>query len=151
MELFPDHLACTSALSEMILTEVQASPIFLPGVSKEKFIEHFQQLPFPEQLETIGCLYNLYASKHFGLSIPSDFLQLSLKAMNRLKDKQKSNILYGLARGLGELRVDGSDSLIPVSRMPFGLLQYVIDFFQSSKVSLNSYCAKMNITPICRL
>ena len=75
---------------------------------------------------------------HSGLHVPPDFLELSLKAMAHLQKSGRSNILFGLAKGLGIQRDDGSDSLIPTNRMPMGLLEYVINFYQSSKVINNS-------------
>lgn len=41
--------------------------------------------------------------------------------------KEESQIC--LYQGLGCLKPDGSDSLIPTSRMPYGLGQYIIEFF----------------------
>ena len=66
--------------------------------------------------------------------MPPTFLELSLKAMTQLQKSGRSNVMFGLAKGLGVQRVDGSDSLIPTTRMPMGLLEYVINFYQSSKV-----------------
>ena len=105
-------------------------------ITGDRAMEWLKQLPPHVQIEVISNMYNTYASSSYpGLSVPSDFLELSLKAMSRLQDSSKSNILYGLARGFGTLREDSSDSLIPIGRMPFGLLEYVVDFFQSSKVN----------------
>lgn len=79
---------------------------------------------------------NLYlvSSSNPGLVVPSTFLELSLKAMAQLKKSRRSNILFALANGLGTVRDDLTDSLIPTSRMPMGLLEHVINFYQSSKV-----------------
>ena len=43
-------------------------------------------------------------------------------------------VLYELARGLGMNREDNSDSLFPVQRMPFGLLQYAVGFFNAKTI-----------------
>lgn len=108
---------------------------FPTEITGEKIKEWLKQVPSHAQIELVSNMYNTYASTSYpGLSVPSDFLGLSLRAMSQLQDSSKSNILHGLARGVGTLREDGSDSLIPIGRMPFGLLEYVIDFFQSSKV-----------------
>lgn len=102
--------------------------------------KYFEKLPSSQQIELISKLYNVFTSNFFpDVSVPPNYLELSLKAMKRLQSKNRSNILFGLARGLAILREDGSDSLIPISRMPFGLLEYVIEFFQSAKVSYSSY------------
>ena len=44
--------------------------------------------------------------------------------------------MFSQAKGLGVQRFDCSDSLIPTCQMPMGLLEYVINFYQSSKVSV---------------
>ena len=47
---------------------------------------------------------------------------------------QSSPVITDSPKGLGLQRDDGSGSLIPTNRMPMGLLEYVINFYQSSKV-----------------
>lgn len=42
--------------------------------------------------------------------------------MQHLHSNHKRNVLAGAARAFGVLRPDGSDSLFPTSRMPFGML-----------------------------
>lgn len=108
-------------------------------ISKRSCLDWFRQLSHPDQTELITSLYHHHVSMHHsGLHVPPDFLELSLKAMAHLQKSGRSNILFGLAKGLGIQRDDGSDSLIPTNRMPMGLLEYVINFYQSSKVINNS-------------
>ncbi len=45
------------------------------------------------------------------------------------------NVLYHLAKGLGTLRPNSNESRFPVSRMPFGLLQYMTTFFTSTNTT----------------
>ena len=66
------------------------------------------------------------------VSVPDDFVKLSLAAMERLKQCGRHNIVYGLVHGLGIMREDKSDSRLPALRMPMGLLEYVINFYLSS-------------------
>ena len=47
----------------------------------------------------------------------------------QLKDNHRSNILYNMAKAIGTIREDGSDSSLPVKRMPMGLLEYIASFF----------------------
>ena len=104
-------------------------------VSRTSCIDWFHQLSPLDQMELITSLYQHHVSMHHsGLHVPPNFLELSLKAMSQLKKSGRSNILFGLAKGLGLQRDDGSGSLIPTNRMPMGLLEYVINFYQSSKV-----------------
>ncbi len=62
------------------------------------------------------------------VSVPDDFVKLSLEAMERLKQCGRHNIVYGLVHGLGIMREDKNDSRLPALRMPMGLLEYVINF-----------------------
>ena len=69
------------------------------------------------------------ASQHYNLALPADYLQLSLNAMKHLENVGHCNVLFELAKGLGTMRLDGHDSLFPTSRMPMGLLHYMVYFF----------------------
>ena len=53
-------------------------------------------------------LLTLCACQQYGLSIPVDYIKLSLRGMQRLKDAGRFNVIYGLAKGLGTDRPDGS-------------------------------------------
>ena len=63
-----------------------------------------------------------------------NFPQLSLYAMKKLQDLDKSNTVYNLSKVISESRPDGSDSLMPLRRMPFGMIQFIVDFFASTNV-----------------
>ncbi|XP_065893244.1 uncharacterized protein [Dysidea avara] len=54
--------------------------------------------------------------------------------MIHLKECKQSSVICSLARSLGTLRPDESDSLLPAKRMPMGLIEYCINFFNSSSV-----------------
>ena len=45
-------------------------------------------------------------------------------------------LIYLLAKSLGTSRPDGSDSLLPVSRTPMGLLEYMVNFFTASSTNI---------------
>ena len=51
--------------------------------------------------------------------------------MERLKLCSRSNVIYNLAKGLGMMRNDQSDSCFPAKRMPMGLIEYICNFFVS--------------------
>ena len=42
---------------------------------------------------------------------------------------KRSNLLFKFAQCVGKQRPDDSDTLMPMDRMPFGLLQYQIELF----------------------
>ena len=49
--------------------------------------------------------------------------------MQRLSGGGQSNVLYNLAKGIGTMRSDLSDSHFPIKRMPLGLVEYIANFF----------------------
>ena len=65
------------------------------------------------------------------MTVPHDFLIYSAKAMQQLKNRMRSNVLYKLARGIGTVHKDGSDSCFPTKRMPMSMLEYMADFYSS--------------------
>ena len=69
------------------------------------------------------------------ISVPDDFLVLSVGAMKHLQLCGRSNIVYGIAKEFGTMRQDKSDSRFPAIRMPTGLLQHMVDFFNASTLS----------------
>ena len=64
-----------------------------------------------QQLSFLSDVFTSIAESE-QLSVPSDFLHMSLQAMKQLQSSGRSNMLYGLAVGLGTKREDGSDSCI---------------------------------------
>ena len=75
------------------------------------------------------------SSKKIGITTNVlNFPQLSLYAMKKLQDLEKSNTVYNLSKIISESRPDGSDSLMPLRRMPFGMVQFIMDFFASTNV-----------------
>ena len=89
-----------------------------------------QSLQLNEQLEVLSILFSNISAHN----VPADFLGLTASGMQNLSDAGQSNIIYSLARGLGTRRRDDSDSLLPVKRMPMGLIEYAIAFFTASSV-----------------
>ena len=77
-----------------------------------------------------------YLKQHHAhmLLLPSDFLKLVVSAFNHLHQSRRGNVVYLLAKALGTTRPDGSDSLLPTSRIPMGLLEYIVTFFTASSV-----------------
>ena len=44
----------------------------------------------------------------------------------------RSNFVYGLAKGLGTERQDGSDTVFPAKRVIAGLFEYSVNFFSGN-------------------
>ena len=62
------------------------------------------------------------------LNDSSDFLKNAACAMLRLSDGGCTNVLYNLAKGIGTMWPDQSDSGFPIKQMPLGLLEYIALF-----------------------
>lgn len=94
------------------------------------------QTDFPQQqlspdcsMEYLSTIFAQVCEKKRGVKVPEDFLVLASSAIHRLSEKGRSNILYSLAKGIGTMREDGSDSRFPTQRMPMGLVEYTANFF----------------------
>ena len=70
------------------------------------------------------------------LFVPKDFVAVAARAMLQLKINGRSNILYNLAKAIGTIREDGSDSRFPTKRMPMGLVEYIASFFVTDNLQL---------------
>jgi len=62
------------------------------------------------------------------VELPSDFLELAVVGMKYLQDCNHTNVIYRFAKVIGTMRDDKSDSLLPVKRMPIGLIEYSVNF-----------------------
>ncbi|XP_035665314.1 uncharacterized protein LOC118408603 [Branchiostoma floridae] len=65
---------------------------------------------------------------------PTDFFSRSLDAMTTLQDSNKPNLMYILARFLTEKRPGTSIPLLQLDRMPFGMIQYQLQFYNATNV-----------------
>lgn len=95
-------------------------------VKEDPLAERIAKLSHDDQLQLMSQWLTNHASKVYGLSIPSDFILLTVAAMKHLQDAGRLNVIYDLVKGK---RPDGSDSYFPTKRMPMGLLQYMAQFF----------------------
>lgn len=78
-------------------------------------LNRFGNLSAPEQLALINEMLCSHASTHYQMNLPEDYIMLSLQAMKHLELTKRMNELYELAKGLGVMRPDGTDSLFPTS------------------------------------
>ena len=98
-----------------------------------QFTFFFEKLSSDKQIDILDDLFALCCRGHF--PAPSGYIRNSIVAMKHLRSRRKSNLLAGAARAFGMMRPDNSDSLFPVDRMPFGLLEYSINFFNAKTVN----------------
>jgi len=82
-----------------------------------------------EQSSVLSSLYSDLVAAQCGMKIPSDYLELSLHAFKHLKESCRANVLYKLAKAIGEVRSDGSDTKLPCKQMPMGLLEHIANFY----------------------
>lgn len=92
------------------------------------------QLPQSNLVE-LSHMFEEYVCRNTDCSIPGDFLLLTVEALKHLRANGRSNVIYTLAKGLGTMRPDASDSLFPAKRMPMGLIEYNVNFFTSYSIN----------------
>ena len=79
---------------------------------KKTINELIMQYSNATRLEIISDMFTSYASSQ-GVHAPKDFLQLFLRASLHLNDCNRTNVIYGLAKAVGSMRQDGTDSVMP--------------------------------------
>ena len=93
--------------------------------SLEEVTEYIGKIGINQQLKVISVVFQKLAGSTYGVEIDGDFLELALQASKHLQECGRSNVLCGLARAIGTLCLDGSDSRLPAKRMPMGWLVVV--------------------------
>ncbi len=83
------------------------------------------------------------------LELPEDFLELTKSAMHHLRKEGRTNVVYNFVKAVGTMRTDGTDSLLPVKRMPMGLMEYAVNFFVSEE--MNRVCPIYRLCYISKL
>ena len=94
-----------------------------------------------ETIKFIDEAFLQLAIKNGIVSNPRHFASISMKAMQRLQMEKKPNLVYKFAEML-TLQKYGSpmEPVIQLGRMPFGLIEYVIQFFVTPNVTQVAYC-----------
>ena len=118
----PEVLA-TVAESELSVSQICAAPGLLSSASNHE-----------QQLDLISELFKSYCAVQSDISLPDDFLQLSMLAMKHLRSCGRSNVLYHLAKALGTMRSNQNESLLPARCMPMGLIEHCVNFFCSTSI-----------------
>ena len=91
-------------------------------------------LPAHQQKAVLSNLFNLFVQASTELACVPNFIEFTVNGMNHLKTCGRSNVIYLLAKSLGTLRPDESDSLLPAKRMPMSLIEYSVNFFNATSV-----------------
>ena len=106
---------------------------FVTDVS-DVLVAFFEKLEYADVLGILDKLYTWAALKIGINSNPRTFVQLSMDAMKRLEENSKPNLVLKFCQGLAMDRPNNAGPLIPIHRMPFGLIQYCIEFFTCTNV-----------------
>ena len=108
-------------------------PTVSPGDIIDLVIQNLGRMSQQQRVQLTMHIYSYIAVndyhedlKHF---IPKDFIELSLLAMQHLKNNGKDNVLYDLSKCLGITREHENISRMDINRMPFGLIAYNCKFF----------------------
>ena len=88
-----------------------------------------------DPVEQLSDMLTLYLQQNTHVRVPpSDFLHLAIQGMERLHKAGRMNVIYLITKALGTTCTDGSDSLLPTSRMPMGLIEHIVSFFIATSV-----------------
>lgn len=123
----------TSQLMDLVIESLQ---LIGPNVDfvTQLLLRVFNELKDLDVLNITEQIYSWLANKVGITSTVLGFVTLSLEAMKRLEENNKVNLVIKFCQGLATDRPDKSGPLIPLHRMPFGLLQYCIEFFTCTNV-----------------
>ena len=114
----------------------RVTPRILDADEIKSAVQQYDQI---SQLEIISEMFCSYTRSQ-GVAVSSDFLSLFIRASHHLKSCNRINVVYGLAKVIGTLRPDRTDSLMPAKRMPMGLVEYLVQFFSADNLIKVSYC-----------
>lgn len=73
-------------------------------------------------------------------SNPANFAELSVHAMKILQENNKNNLVYKFVQCIATNRPACNESLFPLEGMPFGLVEYQIEFFSATNVMQVGLC-----------
>ena len=115
-----------------LLTETQLST----AVREELIDSLLQPLSYQRKIALLDREFVAVARSQGIDTNPADFCTISLGAMEILQKNAKPNLIYKWSKCVfGE---DGK-SLMPLHRMPFGLIQYQMEFFTCTNVMQVNY------------
>ena len=84
--------------------------------------------------DLLNKLFLHLALAHNITSNPGNYCSMSIKAMELLKMNNKNNLLYKFALALCNTKPGTNEPVFPMDRMPFGLVEYQIEFFSCTHV-----------------
>lgn len=123
----------TSQLMDLVIKSLQ---LIGPNVDfvTQLLLRVFNELKDLDVLNITEQIYSWLPNKVGITSTVLGFVTLSLEAMKRLEENNTVNLVIKFCQGLATDRPDKCGPLVPLHRMPFGLLQYCIEFFTCTNV-----------------
>ena len=70
---------------------------------------------------------------------PRNFATLSVQAMNVLEENGKNDLLYKFGYCIATARPGSEEPSFSINLMPFGLVEYQIEFFSSTNIAQVGY------------
>ena len=134
---------CTSkeTTSELTneLNHPDPSAVSLSAMSSGQFLEALSSLE-EEKLEFVANATFLKLALMGGINTnPGDFATVSVKAMKVLQENGKNNLLYKFGYCIATTCPGSEEPLFPMNRMPFGLVEYQVEFFSSTDIAQVGY------------
>jgi len=121
------------------LNHPEPSAVSLSAMSSGQFLEALSALE-EEKLEFVANASFLKLALKGGINTnPANFATLSVKAMKVLQENGKNNLLYKFGYCIANTRPGSEEPLLPINRMPFGLVEYQIEFFSSTNIAQVGY------------
>ncbi|XP_028512968.1 uncharacterized protein LOC114574477 [Exaiptasia diaphana] len=118
------------SLVSIAISQLQNCQRFL----KQLIYKLFQMLDSDAGKAVVDELFLKVASTDGIDSNPGNFASLSIKAMKRLQEEKKNNLIYKYSQAIATDRPDRRSPLMPLNRMPFGMIEYCIEFFTCTNV-----------------
>ena len=134
---------CTSKKTTSELTNELNHPepraVSLSAMSSDQLLEALSSLE-EEKLEFVANASFLKLALNGGINTnPGNFATLSVKAMKVLQENGKNNLLLKFGYCIATTRPESLEPLFPINRMPFGLVEYQIEFFSSTNIGQVCY------------
>ena len=136
LDLSPSLAGKLNCLSQKQLSDVIIEGLSLLGTNFNlaDLLIKFLGKETVNALTIVEQLYFWLAQKMGISSSVLGFVELSISAMQRLQTNNKVNLILKFCQCLAIERPDKSGPLMPIHRMPFGLIQYCIEFFTCTNV-----------------
>ena len=138
LSVLATHIMEKLALPLLKSTLLKLLPKVLPSLCVSdvtEFLSSLSKIASRDALLSVAdSLVSSVASKT-GLSWNvKGFLDTACRAMCELEAHDKPNVVYFLCRCIADKKEDGKTPILPLDRMPFGLIQYQLEFFNATHI-----------------